>query len=322
MEAVEDYVENAEKPRIDILKEARARPCVCAGQWQPSAKALFANNALREQDWRYAVLQSVEHGRSKGTLVCHAGHAGNEGKSFLFAPLAEVFGEDQVFSTPPPGSFPLVGLERHRGVLLDDWRFNEDIVGYPLQLLWFEGKPIVIARPQNQFTGHLKYCKNDPIFITTLMSAVTMLKGKKIEAGDVAMMLKRLRIFEFRHQLVAPQNIKPCACCFANFLLPAADVPVGPTSSLPPRGPTSSFSPPKRSAPGPTGATPEAKRVTRWTVEQVCEHLDRIDLGHTKEQFRSNGIDGSFLAELSEAELMQELGLTRLQAKKVKSRLP
>ena len=148
LEAVEDYVENAEKPRIDILKEARARPCVCAGQWQPSAKALFANNALREQDWRYAVLQSVEHGRSKGTLVCHAGHAGNEGKSFLFAPLAEVFGEDQVFSTPPPGSFPLVGLERHRGVLLDDWRFNEDIVGYPLQLLWFEGKPIVIASPE------------------------------------------------------------------------------------------------------------------------------------------------------------------------------
>ena len=53
---------------------------------------------------------------------------------------------------------------------MDDWRFNEDLIGYPLQLLWFEGKPIVIARPQNQFAGHLRYSKDDPVFITTLLS--------------------------------------------------------------------------------------------------------------------------------------------------------
>ena len=36
--------------------------------------------------------------------------------------------------------------------------------------------------------------------------------------------------------------------------------------------------------------------------------------------FRYNAVDGSFLSELSEPELVQELGLSNLQAKKVKTR--
>ena len=45
-------------------------------------------------------MQSMLHGRSKGTLVFHAGQMGNEGKSFLLAPLELVFGEAGVFATP------------------------------------------------------------------------------------------------------------------------------------------------------------------------------------------------------------------------------
>ena len=44
------------------------------------------------------------------------------------------------------------------GAVLDDWRFGDDILSHNVQLLWFEGKPVVIARPQNQYTGHLRYC--------------------------------------------------------------------------------------------------------------------------------------------------------------------
>ena len=57
-------------------------------------------------------------------------------KSFMFGPLEKIFGEDEVF-TPVKGSVPLVGLDRCRVVLLNDWRFNEDIVSYNVQLLWF-----------------------------------------------------------------------------------------------------------------------------------------------------------------------------------------
>ena len=47
-----------------------------------------------------------------------------------------------------------------------------------------------------------------------------------------------------------------------------------------------------------------------------------MELGHLENAFRSNGVDGQFLSTLSEEDLTTELGLTRLQARKVKMRLP
>ena len=85
----------------------------------------------------------------------------------MFEPLTHIFGEDEVF-TPVKGSFPLMGLEKCKVALLDDWRFNDDILSYNVQLLWFEGKPVVVAMPQNQRTGHIRYKGDDPIFITAL----------------------------------------------------------------------------------------------------------------------------------------------------------
>ena len=58
------------------------------------------------------------------------------------------------------------------------------------------------------------------------------------------------------------------------------------------------------------------------TVDQVSGFLAEINLGHCEANFRTNGVDGLFLAELSQAELVAELGLTSLQARKLLSRLP
>ena len=112
-------------------------------------------------------------------------------------------------------------LERARLALLDDWRFNEDIIPYALQLLWFEGAPFIISRPQNQFSGHLRYAKDDPVFITTLQSDLTELKGKKfLQQGDVEMMLKRLLVFNFTKPIAIPKPVvQRCAHCFAHFLV-------------------------------------------------------------------------------------------------------
>jgi hypothetical protein len=95
---------------------------VCGGLWQEAAHELFKQNGLDELAWKTAVKASLEDGRQKGNVVCLAGSEGNEGKSFLFAPLAEVFGQSGVFGTPTKSSFPLLGLENARVVLLDDWR--------------------------------------------------------------------------------------------------------------------------------------------------------------------------------------------------------
>ena len=80
----------------------------------------------------------------------------------------------------------------------------------------------------------------------------------------------------------------------------------------------------KRSAgPGFTGETPERqKTAAEWTVAEVVKYLHDLSLEHLSPNFVANGVDGSFLIELSEADLVAELGLTKLQARKIKARLP
>ncbi|CAE8630382.1 unnamed protein product [Polarella glacialis] len=271
------------------------------------------------------------HDALNGACVCK----GNEGKSFLFEPLAEVFGHDGVFTNPAKGACPLLGLETHRVVLLDDWRFNEEILGYNLQLLWFEGKPFIVARPQNQHAGHLRYQKDDPVFITTLEADIHALK-RNIQQGDIDMMLERLLVFQFQVKLGSLQKVPACGHCFANLLLKvtAPQEPRPPQSApdteqaqaeapITPRNePPSSSS--TRLPQGPTGSTPAAKRtvVMDWLVADVIRFFDEIELGHLAPAFEENGVDGAFLAELSPTALISELGLTRWQAKKLKGRLP
>ena len=148
--------------------------------------------------------------------------------------------------------------------------------------------------------------KDDPIFITTLQADLHALKGK-LKQGDVDMMVKRLKVFEFKHKVSIPSQVaKGCKSCFANFVLEQA------------RG-----QPAKREATS-SGETPEPKRMLclAWTVDDVCSYIIHLELGHVVEAFRKNAVDGRMLASLSEADLVSELGLKPLQARKVKDRLP
>lgn len=344
VERVEECIENYKMTRMEILQGAGARPCICGDRWRPAATELFRANGIRPGDWCSDVLRSLEHGRKKGTLICHAGQGGNEGKSFLFGPLSAVFGADAVFLSPTSASFPLLGLDAGRVVLLDDWRFNERILSYNMQLLWFEGKPIVIARPQNQFTGHLRYDKDAPIFISTLASDIVAIPDG-LKRGDVEMMLKRLRIYQFQAVLVNPVEIKACPRCFAAFLFEHSKVQSAPPPACQPAGGQAAAGPADQAQPllptadgpvatdqrasegkrvrnVPPGTSPGAKRSKGWSVEDVCSYLERLELDHLTDKFRVNGVDGEFLADLSEQDLVQELGLTKLQARKVLTRLP
>merc|ERR1712151_1050348 len=62
--------------------------------------------------------------------------------------------------------------------------------------------------------------------------------------------------------------------------------------------------------------------ASAWNVDQVVQFIETLGFGHIVEAFRDNGVDGEMLAGLSEEELCAELKLTKLQAKKVRQRLP
>ena len=150
------------------------------------------------------------------------------------------------------------------------------------------------------------------------------------------MMMKRLLIFRLKVPLDRPVEKKSCGRCFAELLLhfgrsvlehggdqapsvePQLPVREGPAASAPKPANSSS----KRPVPGHSGETPKAKKSASWSVEDVCNYLVGLQLAHISDKFRENGVDGRFLADLKEEELVAELGLTKLQARKVMMRLP
>ena len=308
---VEDYIAFQAKTRWQVLQDAQDNACTCNGAWAGHAQQILQQNGIQEAQWCQAMATALKDGRAKGALVCHAGLHGNEGKSFLFRPLLKVFGPDAVFVAPPSkSSFPLMGLEKARLAFLDDWRFNEDVIPYALQLLWFEGAPFIISRPQNQFSGHLRYSKDDPVFITTLSADITELKGKKfLQQGDVDMMLKRLLVFNFTKPIQIPKHvIQGCGHCFAHFLLRHITASPSPVANA--------------SRQGSSDHRPvSVADAESWSVEEVLSFLHQISLGHLAPTFQENGVDGQMLCELTSAELVDNLGLKPLQARKVMSRL-
>ena len=50
--------------------------------------------------------------------------------------------------------------------------------------------------------------------------------------------------------------------------------------------------------------------VADWTEDQVGEWLDEIKLTSYKEAFKKNGIDGAFLLDMTNADLV-DLGMSR-----------
>jgi hypothetical protein len=300
IEGSEDLVARARRSRLEILESVASSTCMCGGRWRNAAGELLTSNSIPVSEWRHAILESLRNGRSKGSLVCHAGLVGDEGKSFLLQPLIVIYGMDAVFLTPPKSAFPLMGLGGARLALLDDWRFNDDVIPYALQLLWFEGKPFTIARPQNQHSGHTRYTGDAPVFITTLEADITQLK-RGLQSGDVEMMLKRLKIFRFHQKLVNPdRSIPPCGHCFARLVLDKPDVQQGQKRPLQETGTSPGdqlYVQCSRSdavVPSSSASSSSLKPKCKYNVSDVCDFLRGIELGHLAPAFVNNGVDGEF----------------------------
>eukprot|EP00811_Abedinium_folium_P009881 NODE_19137_length_858_cov_5.344733.p1 GENE.NODE_19137_length_858_cov_5.344733~~NODE_19137_length_858_cov_5.344733.p1 ORF type:complete len:204 (+),score=70.14 NODE_19137_length_858_cov_5.344733:48-614(+) len=91
--------------------------------------------------------------------------------------------------------------------------------------------------------------------------------------------------------------------------------------------------PPPGSAPMATGTVmgtnvassmvpPPPGPVVSWGVDEVVQFIEGLGLGQKAAKFREDAVDGGMLASLSEDDLVSELGLSKLQARKVIQRLP
>ena len=191
---------------------------------------MITNNGLNPTELFTHVVRSLALGRSPALRVMVlAGQYGGEGKSFLLAPLRGVFGIDCVQESPAGGNFPLLGLEDKSIALLDEWRFDEEVLRLATQLLWYEGKPVPVARPQNQagVVGHTMYLGSAPIFITTKATDLVWLQKsaewarRNGKPSEHTMLLRRLKVYMLGVETpVDGQAMIPeCASCFARMAL-------------------------------------------------------------------------------------------------------
>jgi hypothetical protein len=229
-ETVGDALSVVSLPRHVQLARAAEGVCECGGAWRCHAEKVLCNNKLDPQELFKCIVDALEHGRGPRTKVpVLAGKYGGEGKSFLLAPLRAIYGMDLVQETPQPGNFPLLGLENKRVVVLDEWRFDESVLRMSTQLLWFEGKPFPLTRPQNQpgVAGHFVYSGRAPVFITTkadLLTAIQEAARAAVQSGQPSqhtMLLRRLKIFllDVPTPVLGDDTIVECAVCFAKMAM-------------------------------------------------------------------------------------------------------
>ena len=188
--------------------------------------------------------------------------------------------------------FPLLGLEKARAVRPDDWRFNDDIVSWVVQLLWFEGAGFVIARSQILFSGHLRYTRKTTWFsLDHFASRCACLEGE-VEAGwcrrDGEGAESAWAQAQYQHSQPGGQRLQVLFCKF-------------------------------RAWPGQTGgyfagwdAWAKGMLCLAWTVDDACTYIVHLELGPVIEPFPENALDGRLPASLSEADLVSELRLKPL----------
>ena len=156
-ERVDDELALLGQSRLERLEAAARSPCICQGLWRQHAETVVRDNAVNATELCSDILRSITYGRHENLpVVVLVGKHGGEGKSFLLSPLRRIFGAPYIQETPQPGSFPLLGLETKRIAILDEWEFDNAVIPFSTQLLWFEGKAFPITRPQNKDCTHAR----------------------------------------------------------------------------------------------------------------------------------------------------------------------
>lgn len=199
---------------IQILQEARKKPCVCAGDYYIHVGQTLEQNNIDANKFREAVTNALRYGRKKGNNVMLIGPA-NCGKTFVLQPLTEIYNS---FVSPASGTFPWVGAEKAEVVFLNDLRWNEKLMPWGDFLNLLEGLPVHISAPKTHYAEDLLWVKKTPIFGTS-STRIRKYDGGIINDRETAMMECRWKYFEFTKPVEDPKDIVKCSSCFAHLIL-------------------------------------------------------------------------------------------------------
>ena len=228
-ETVDETLKLVGPSRWERFLMAANDPCICHDTWRQCAEWALAANMIDTHSFCTDIVRALHDGRRPNLpVLVLMGLHGGEGKSFLFAPLRTIYGEDYVQGTPQANTYPLLGLETKRVVLLDEWPFDGVVIPTSTQLLWFEGKGVPSMRPQNRdYEGHLLYRGTAPIFVTCAQKDLAPIYARAQAAAAAGhasvdtMLVRRLNTLSFSVKLPMAQacHVPECGRCFAKMVL-------------------------------------------------------------------------------------------------------
>ena len=229
IEKAGSLIQRENKSRLEILREAKVKPCDndavtgagCNGLWLLSALETLRNNNINRKDFSEMVMENLVHGRGKGRNIMICGPT-NCAKSFILLPLTKIY---KCFMTPSHGSYNWVEAPQKEVIFLNDIRYDNNgehrVMPWNMFLNLLEGVTVNISMPKNFYSKDFEWTERQPIFATSDRPIVRIRNGC-IDEGETQQMAQRWKIVNFRHQYLGDKvnyNLTSCSSCFAKLIL-------------------------------------------------------------------------------------------------------
>ena len=205
--------------RMSLIHKAMETACPesCEGLWLTSAKELLRKNSIHPYVFADAVRTLLEKGRGKYRNILIIGPA-NCGKTFILEPLSKIF---STFSNPATTSYAWIGVEHAEIILMNDFRWSNELIVWKDLLLLFEGQTVHFPAPKSQYLKDICLENDTPVFATSKGEIEYIGKYNSRDERETEMMQARWRIFHFTNQIPKEEQkeIVPCTRCFSELVL-------------------------------------------------------------------------------------------------------
>ena len=118
----------------------------CSGQWLQCAKEVLLLSGIDSFQFVTSIKDLLIHGRCKNRNLIITGPV-SCAKKFMLKPLKIVF-SDSIFENSANGTYALVGSEKAKVFLLNNFRWSKDLIPCHNMLLLLEGETVKLPAPK------------------------------------------------------------------------------------------------------------------------------------------------------------------------------
>ena len=209
-------------PRMDVIRQAATQPCPSPEcDWLESALSLLDINGISRLEYAAAFRALLTEGRGKRRNIMLLGDS-DCAKTHLLKPLTILF-EGQVFTNPTSSGskFSWVEAEGKDIFILNDFRWDKDLIAWSDLLRLLEGEPTRLPTPKNFRLKDILIDTDVPIFATAGEKVEFRGPYNTVSKQENQMMDNRWKYIKFNYVIPEERQrkIKPCGPCFSKLVL-------------------------------------------------------------------------------------------------------